>query len=517
MIRTIKKVPAITLALAIFILLATGVVVAAQETESGLRISGGIDMLIVPLQLVTRDTALDEGNLFLGAGLARNGAMQGVRTRLTLFANHENRFGFRSDLMMLYTNNRANLWGDSASTNPSSPNNAPASAIDFRVGDHMGLWWRPIETLRIDAGRFFFADHSGYVNDHWLAPWTIGMFDGGNIFSGWFANTGVLARYTVAQVQGLSVAVFVPQFGMPFMYAPDSTGSSTDWPYGNLVTSGGDRLNDTAEEGNRNLNRAMRVFQRTWLTLGYEAPNSYHARLQFIGANPSGSVNFQEGEGANVTKVEPFRYRVTVTAPRIEAAFAYLGVQDFVIDVGVKSWLPVSDWITDTYSQSQGGYIRLRNTGTYWGGIGFGLGVSYRGLLGGDLIINLRADGDMLRQFTGVRSGEEWTIVNPLRMSFHLWPQYRIEGVGTLTVNAGLNYVGRNSVTVSGATPNPNEGSVHWQASDRLRFGAGAALTVPLAGVSSVSFGLAYRHGTTEGRGAEPMTISLPINFFMHF
>jgi len=192
------------------------------------------------------------------------------------------------------------------------------------------------------------------------------------------------------------------------------------------------------------------------------------------------------------------------------------------VDIGVKSWLPISDWITDTWNNDidNGSYLRLSNTGTYWGGIGFGLGVTYTSeklndLMNGKLVFNFRADGNMLRNWQGNHEGVDTTITNPLRLSFHLWPSFTFpNGIG-ITLHGGFNYIGRNTVDIGGA--NPNKDSTDWDNSERLRFGGGLSFDIALFGASSISVGLAYSHGTGEARGGEPRTISLPVSFAFYW
>ena len=480
-------------------------------------VNGGVDLVLVPLQFVMRDMVEFEDNIWLGSGAGGNGVFQGIRTRVNLSANHEEKFGFRTDVWFLYTNNGANIWTQEPGKNPSSPNSPNSNIFEVRLGDYGEVWWEPTAWFRLDVGRVFNSAQAGSIGDHWLSAWSIGMFDGNNIFSSHYSgNIGFLAQYTPPQVEGLSVYVFVPQFGMAFT----ETQLEYSWPSGTLLVNGGDRLNDpdnSEEVTNRNSNRAFRVFERTWVTIGYENDN-IHARLQYIGANSSGYRNWM---GDDV--VEPYAYRISVNAPRIEAAFAYLsGSKNFLIDFGVKSWLPISDWITDTWNNDidNGSYLRLSNTGTYWGGIGFGLGIAFTNemlneLMGGELVLYFRADGDLLRSWQGKHEGVDTTITNPLRLSFHFWPSYTFGGRYTITLHGGFNYIGRNTVDIGGA--NPNNDSTDWDNSERLRFGGGLSFDMVLFGASSISVGLAYSHGTGEASGGEPRTISLPVYFFYHW
>jgi hypothetical protein len=499
----IKKIAIVIL----LVLCAIGVF--AQEQENRININGGMDMVLVPLQVVSRDTIEDEGNVWLGSGVGANGTHLGIRTRFIVSGSYENKFGFLTDIWFLYTNNGANLWDQPEGDNPNSPNTRNPNAMEVRLGDFGEIWWSPAEWLRFDVGRIIDTSQTGYIGDHWLSAWSVGMFDGYNIFSYFYSGAiGFLAEY--APIKGLSAYVFVPKFGMGFTEAQFDDA----WPSGNLLTNGADKLNDLGDDDdtvNRNSNRAARVFERTQVTVGYKVPDLFHARVQYVGANPGGAINWNEGE--NLIDVEPHRYRVSISAPRFEAAFAWLGVPRLVLDLGLKTWLPVSDWITDTYDKEANEYIKLENTGSFWGGLGCGFGASYS-LLDENLVLKFRFDGLMLRNWKGTYQGVDAEITNPILLSFHLWPSYTIPGFGTITLSAGLNYVGRNKVDIGGTDPNNN--SEYWENADRLRFGAGLSFNLPIFGVGAIDFGLAYRHGTGEEKGGEPYTITIPISFFFH-
>ncbi|MCL2043543.1 MAG: hypothetical protein FWG89_05325 [Treponema sp.] len=479
-----------------------------EEESSGpiqFNIGGGMDLVVVPLQVVSRDTLEYEDNVWVGAGIGRNYQASGIRTRLNISGSYDELFGFRTDLWFLYTNDGTNLWSD-----------ANYDTMEIRLGDYGFLWWQPLDWFRINVGRIFNPSQTGYVHNHWLSLWSVPMLDGNNIFSYHYSGgIGILADFSIPKVEGLSIYAFIPEFGMPF-YSDDY---EFGWMHNGILTPGGDVLNSDDED--KNASRLFRVLQRTWITVGYET-DTYHARLQFIGANPGGRVNFQEDVDGRMENTDPFLLRVSFSAPRFEAAFAYTGIENLVLDMGLKTWLPVSNWISDTWSQDvdNPGYIRLTETGTYWGGFGFGLGVSYSGLFDSSLVLNFRADGDMFRRWSGVNpnSGIETVITNPIRLSFHVWPEYTFTNGMELTLSAGLNYVGRNTVDEGGSNPNDHEDyKLNWERSHRIRFGAGLALMVPLVGHSSVNLGLAYRHGTADIHGGEAQVFSVPIMFYYHW
>jgi len=121
----------------------------------------------------------------------------------------------------------------------------------------------------------------------------------------------------------------------------------------------------------------------------------------------------------------------------------------------------------------------------------------------------------MLRTWTGPHMGVE-SVTNPMRLSAHLWPQYTLGNGMVLTLHAGVNYVGRNVVEMVDGS-NPNADSIYWDRSDRLRFGGGIGIGIPLFAGSNMNIGLTYRHGTADIRGGEPRVISVPITFWYNF
>ena len=455
---------------AIFALVLT---LCAGGAFAQLYVGGGMNMTVVPLQFVAHDTAEGEGNPWLGSGTE-------ISTGITLMGNHENRFGFRADLVYFFSH---------------------TGAMEARLDDGH-LWMDFADWFGLDVGRFVNGSQAGNVGGHWLSAWTVGMFGGGHIFTPHIGNIGALARIAPPQVEGLAVYVLVPHFGMPLTRADQEFA----WLPCGLLAPGGDSIHYDDESSSRY--RAFRVFQRTWLTVGYQFADSFHVRAQFVGANPFGNINWTAG--ADQLDVDPYRWRMGFNAPRVEAAFAYV-TRTLTVDFGARAWIPVSEWITDTWNvdPNNPGYLRGGHPGTFWGGIGFGVGATF--LATDDLRISLRADGDFLRTWTGPYRGVE-RIVNPTRLSFHLWPSYTLDNDITLTLAIGVNYVGRNTVEMADGS-NPNDGNVYWERSNRLRMGGGLSAAIPLFANSSVNIGLTYRHGTADIRGGEPRVITVPVSF----
>ena len=466
------------------------------EQESKIAFDAGISLTLVPFQFVSRDMAEYEGNYWLGTG-------SDLSTSLCLSGHSKGKIGFSSELGFGYT--------------------PEGDAIEVDLSEAY-IWLKPVDWFRLDVGKFFNGAQAGKIGRYWLSSWTVGMQGGGSIFSGQASDdVGLLAQFKIPPVKGLNFSVFVPSFGIPFTKGQEEF----SWLQPSSITSGGDQLN--SDDNSSNKQRALRVFERTWFTVSYVIKddsedgvkkainNDMHIRAQYVGANSNGSVNWTNDAG----DVQPYRYRVSVTAPRVEAAFAYTlkklfndEYRDlFSVDLGFKTWLPVSSWATDVYSQDidNPGYL-MSGDGSFWGGIGFGLGVKIN--VTKELIINFRVDGDLLRSWNGSRDGDI-SITNPMRLSCHLWPAYTLPNDMVIMAAFGANYVGRNEVDLNGT--NPNEDNTDWERSDRLRLGGGVSLRIPLFDNGAVNVGIAYNNGTDDTRGGESRTITFPVGFSLSY
>ena len=471
---------------------ATGGTERPARTGSRIEFSGGVDMEVVPFQMITSDTLEHSGNVWIGTGVGD----EGIGTWLSVSGNHEGRFGFVTDVRLLFSND----WDPG--TNP--------SILDVELGREGNLWVRPVEWLCLYIGRIANGSQTGMVGRYWLSQWTVGMLGAGSIFTPFASpNIGFLAAATVPKVDGLSVHLFVPSFGMPV------TGAYEEfrWLPSGLLTPGGESIHSGDGDSEH---RALRVIQRARLAVGYEINENVFARVQYVGANPSGNINWMTGQGAGSVHVEPYRYRVSTSAPGIEAAVAYRIPKRLVLDFGARTWMPVSDWVTDTWNQDplNPGYIRGGHPGSFWRGIGFGFGAMIS-VVEDVFSVNFRADGDLLGKWTGPYNDVQ-SITNPVRLSFHLWPSYKLANEMRITASVGMNYVGRNSVVMTSGE-DPNAGLPEWDRSNRLRLGGGASLSIPVFANSDISVGVAYRHGTADVRGGEPRVITVPVSFSYNF
>jgi hypothetical protein len=83
--------------------------------------------------------------------------------------------------------------------------------LDVRLGDYGEVWWKPVEWLRFDVERLANTEHAGYIDGHWLSPWSVEMLNTSNIFSYFYSGgIGFLTQFTPLWVDGLSVHVLFP-------------------------------------------------------------------------------------------------------------------------------------------------------------------------------------------------------------------------------------------------------------------------------------------------------------------
>jgi hypothetical protein len=255
------------------------------------------------------------------------------------------------------------------------------------------------------------------------------------------------------------------------------------------------------------------VYQRIQAGVGYEIQNIGLVRAQFVGANSKGKWNYTY-EGDRITGIN-IKDPLPINAPRIEAAFAYTGMEGLVLDLGLKFWIPVSDWTTDEWDPIKQEYIVLdqenTHTGSYWKGVQVSLGAGYTA---GDIGINGRIDAKFAQSYT--HDGDYGNDLSlPFNLNVHLWPSYNL-GFATIGLDFGLEFIGTTTFTQVAAETTDEEYK------GGLRVGFGLWLQKAF-GPSSIKLGLAYRVGSEfgekdkPGHWKEPGVLSIPIVFDYSF
>jgi hypothetical protein len=384
--------------------------------------------------------------------------------RLDVAGNFEDKIGFRAHLDFFR--------GGGASV--------------FDVGDFLGLWWQPLQQLKFDVGRFNEDILRGKVGDDDWHAYTVGMKGKDAIFTRFKGDAGVLV--SIKPIEGLFIGVHVPDFSPLLGGTPNYTSGAPD-------LNGGTGTGDS--------NRALRVYERTQVAVGYEIGGIGLVRAQFVGANGSGTDFIAVAPPAPSTP--PF----FGNAPRIEAAFAYTGMENLVVDFGLKFWIPIGDTVTDTWVEADHEYTMTGAKGTFWNGMQIALGAGYTmGAIG----INARIDVGLLKNYKYDNSGLEVNIDYPFWLNFHLWPSYDL-GFATIGLDFGL---GVNGDTNGEAKANGN--SV-WK--DELKGGIDVGFGLWIQkdiGNGSIRGGVAYKVATENPENVKQNGIlSIPVLFSYAF
>jgi hypothetical protein len=351
--------------------------------------------------------------------------------------------------------------------------------VDF--GDWANVWWKPLDMLKFDVGEFNGDTLRGKVgNDNWH-NYTVGAGDEDAIFQRFRGDIGAMVSLT--PIPGLYIGVLVPDFKPCIEATPDMTGSN----------------NSDIDSATR---RALRVYEKTQVGVGYELNGIGLVRAQFVGANGGDGARWSlptnlVDVGAGVTGF---------SEPRFELAFAFTGMEGLVIDFGVKAYIPISDWVTNEWDESKEEYKKLENTPTVWRGLQFALGAGFNT---GALKINARVDALNIAanadyDYQGVTAKYS---VGPT-INFHLWPSYDL-GICELGVDFGLNVKLIDKYELGSA-------SVDVKNDD---FQVGFGLWAKKAyGNGSIKGGIAYRLGNAnDGNYTYPGVLSIPIIFDYSF
>jgi len=456
------------------VLMTLAVATALHATD--LSISGSIDMALIPFQLVWNDEANeDEYEFVMGSGIGRNASGQGPRARLDMrVSNEELGIGMRTRLQV--------------------------RTDGFGVEDFLQAWWTPFSWLRFDAGRFHDDRLRGRFNDldERMHAYTVRMHNADAIFSRfnthWTGQAGVMVGLTppVPALENLWVGALL--YGL----VPFSAASGT----GAIFDSTPDMITDNTD-----------VWQRMQVAIAYEIPGVGLFRTQFFGARPYVDIRVITDERPQI----PYTYRVVtfgITAPRIEAAFAFTGIEGLVIDVGGKVPLAFRDWsrprsnifdredeadITDPL------YLIYRRGHIWQAPYQVSIGASYRI---GILELAGRADASFGGSLKGHYSERHFAP----ELNLHFWPTFHFDAF-RLTLNVGYEWIGetvdRHGNIVGIGEPRALVGG------HRLGFGVSAQRN--FMANAFVRAGVAYRLAGTVNGVRERAVLTIPLHMEFMF
>jgi hypothetical protein len=410
--------------------------------ESAFSITGGADAAVTPLQIVST-----EDDTYVGAGVGRPGDPQGPKVGLSAAADYEGILGAKVDFEFYYGN-----------TNPAN----------FGTGDFVEVWLKPVDWFKLDVGKFNEDVLRGKIGDDDWAHWTVGMKGKDEIFNRFQGRAGFLAGFT--PIEGLYIGVLVPRFAQfddgsdPFLTGGPTNGNGQGW-------------------------RAAQVYKSIQIGAGYEIQGIGHIRAQYVGSRT------EIGSGEN-EQYKDGGY----TPARIEAAFAFTGVDSLVLDLGLKFWFPYDSYVSNIWNAADEKYEEAKNFGSIMKPFQVSLGAGYTA---GDIGINARIDASLAGKWTDVNGVSGIDRTDPLILNIHLWPSYNL-GFATVGLDVGFKIIGKTTETNKSDT----DGGVE--------VGFGAWLKKSF-GDSSIKGGLAYRVGTEVDGVKEPGVLSVPIVFDYSF
>jgi hypothetical protein len=394
-----------------------------------ITVSGGVGLSFIPIGAIIPP---GNGDTELVAGFGRGG---GVATEMKL------------DLTGVSENGKAGFqlqW---------RPKINGSAVFANEIGDNAKLWVKPLDWIQIDAGRFVNNDIRGRMSSGaWFGDYTIPRPGEGDIFSNFDGKAAAMLSLKPAALDGLGVYVLINSMADTYADYPN-WGASKGIGY---------------------------VYENLQAAVSYAIPNIGLARVQYVGAHPAATVD--------ASKILP-REIYSVTAPQIQAAFAFTGVPNLTVDVGGKYSLPVTD--PKTVETSLGADDGQEFKGTFRAPVAVGLGIKY-------VIANLTATVIVDGKFAG--SYEPDPSPDAVEIGIELRPwltvNYKINDTFTAQAEGGIVYTGDSE-----------QGSAV-VATGGVRYGFGAALQTTFASDCTLRTGITYAGGEGAQQGASARELS---------
>ena len=450
----------------------------APNTFAEVTVGASVDMAVIPFQLILNDDTdpsyfggPEKEAVIMGAGAGRNASGQSIRARFDFRASHENIIGMRARLQ--------------------------ARPDGVAIEDYLYAWWKPFPWMQIDAGRFFNDRLRGEINDQdeRMHAYTVRMYDADGIFTRfrthWNGQAGIMLSFSPPPLENLWVGAMLYDL-MPF--------ASSNAP-GNQYDSNPDLITKNEE-----------AWHRVQAAAAFTIPKVGLIRAQYFGAKPHVGINIVTDEIVNDTQTSLASYSIplfTITAPRVEAAFAITEITGLTIDIGGKVSLPFKNWEaspTSIFEKEDESLLdpiyAIYRSGLVWHapyhaavGINFAPETSPFG-------IGLRADA----KFAGSVKGHATEVYFAPEINVHVWPSWDFS-FGKLILNFGFEYIGRtfdnNDITVGDGTPAAMTGG--------YRMGAGISMQKTFLNNCYVKGGVAYKFAGTVNGVKEKAVLTIPL------
>jgi hypothetical protein len=415
----------------------------AAAVFAEVTVTGAASLTFIPIGAVIPD----EGDAEIGAGLGRNGSDHTQLYLNFVGTTDSGKAGFRFEWYPRLLGGTLNLAG---------------------MGDFAGLWIKPVDWIRIDAGKFLNNDIRGRLgHGAWFGDYAVPRPGEGDIFTNFSTHAGIMAALT--PIEGLGIYAAVKDINAA---RASTVGRDNTW----------------------GVNRGVAyVYENTQAAVSYAIPNIGLVRAQYVGAHPAASVS--------AVGILPSTI-YAITAPQIQAAFAFTGVPNLTIDVGGKYSLPVTDPKGEETALGLDDGAELK--GTFNAPIAAALGVKY---IAGNLTAYLIADG----KFAGSYQPDGTDAID---LGFEVRPwvtvNYKINDTFTAQAEGGIVYAG------------DSEQDGHVVATGGVRYGFGAYLQSNIGSSSYyVRTGVSYSGGEGAALGTEAKKLNgifnVPVLFSVTF
>jgi hypothetical protein len=373
--------------------------------------------------------------------------------------------------------------------------NGNAEFIGFQIAIHEGgtatdlrnIWAKPFggDILKIMIGSYEVDALRGKVGtDTGFENFVLGGIPEDSIFARFNAKGyGTAAIITSEPMEGLFIGLEIPGQGWGGNYNKD--GSPESWNWGSYDWDKNAWNNDEQK-----LADAYRFMQ---IGFGYQIPDIGHLRAQWVGGwfGTVDSTELGKDKAKGKFDTLPNTNSWEHNAARIEVAFALTAVDNLLVDLGLKFWLPIEEKEATKYSP----------------GIDLGVGATYRMdafAIAANIIANFGA-------YTRTYDGSEWSKdADGIALGFNLIPTYDLDAA-TIGASIGLRSTG---VSKDG------EGkALEGDAKDNtMQFGFGAFVKKDL-GSGHIKAGLSYAtaettNGKANGGGVFTIPIILEYAFF---
>jgi len=454
---------------------------ASEEKDSKFEIKFGasVDIAVIPFQLIlNNDTdpsffgGPEKEAMIIGAGAGRNASGQSIRARIEARASYNDMIGLRARIQA-----RPDIVG---------------------IEDYLQAWWKPFPWMRLDIGRFFDDRLRGEINDQdeRMHAYTVRMYDADGIFTRfrthWNGQAGIMFSFSLPVHENFWFGAMLYDL-MPF--------TSSNLP-GNQYDSNPDLVIRNED-----------AYHRIQAAIAYKIPKVGLIRVQYFGAKPHVGINIITDEIIDDAQTTLASYAIpifSITAPRIEAAFALSEIPGLLINIGGKVPLPFKNWeeertnIFDKVDESllDPIYAAYRSGLVWQAPYHVALGLRFSPVKLSSLEIACRADA----KFGGSVKGHTTEVYFAPEVNFHFWPSWEFS-FARLILNFGYEYIGRtfdnNDRTVGEGTPAAMTGG--------HRIGIGISLQKNIISNCYIKAGIAYKFAGTVNGTQEKAVLTIPL------